>query len=256
MTQIALISDVHANVTALKAVQVYIGAECPQAIVACLGDIVGYGSAPGEAIELTMSLAETELIIGGNHDYGLVGHEGFDTDAFNSLAKAAIEKHREWLSVEEKNWLAELPMFAEHDDILLCHGSPLSTNHYIVDEFDIRECLIHPRVLQNRIVCFGHTHVPLMSTIGGRAITIRYPFEESSDAPVTVDISSHDLVFINPGSVGQPRDGDPRACFAIIDTELNTISWHRVEYDVKQERKNIRKRGLPVQLGDRLLRGH
>lgn len=255
MKHLVLLSDIHANLHALSAVLEQIKDSYPAATIACLGDTVGYGGNPSESLRIIRELADPALSIGGNHDYGLVGLPQFDIDYFNSQARRAIEIHRDLLNKEETRWLEKLPKYAQTDDVLLCHGSPLDTNHYIMDELDVLAANRHVRTHGRRLICFGHTHAQLFAPMAAHEVRLVYPFDGNPDSIVSFGFSSHDRLYINPGSVGQPRDGDPRAAFACLDFENREVLFHRVEYDIDAAAEAIRAAKLPIFLADRLYSG-
>jgi len=250
-----LVSDIHANARAFRAVLEHTSNHYPEVPMVCLGDIVGYGSDPVSALDLVNGHVRDDSCIGGNHDYGLVGMPGFDKERYNASAQAALKKHNSLLDSTRKSFLSRLPKFAQTDDVLFCHGSPLDTNHYITDEFDILRCLSSPRIMERKVICFGHTHIPSISAVRDGKARMFYPFRPRTELDAEVNFGDEDLVFINPGSVGQPRDGVAGACYAYVDTVKKFAHWHRCGYDIAAEREDIIALGLPAGLGDRLMRG-
>jgi diadenosine tetraphosphatase ApaH/serine/threonine PP2A family protein phosphatase len=241
-------------VQALTAVLEECSDRYPDVHIACLGDLVGYGGNPGEVIDTVKKAAKTGRIIGGNHDYGLVGMHEFSTEYFNSLAHRAILNHRSMIDSDQRSWLGRLPMFVEANDVLLCHGSPVHTNHYITARSDIESSLGHVRAYEKNVICHGHTHTPLFSRVQGGEIDMLYPFEKEQNEAVFA-FDDADVVFVNPGSVGQPRDKNPDAAFAFIDLEQQKAVFHRMDYDVRGAQQAIAKAGHPGFLAERLAKG-
>lgn len=221
MSTIALLSDIHANLAALEAVL----AALPKVDrIWVMGDSVGYGPDPSEVLAL---LRERDaLVVAGNHDLATATGEGIDM--FNAYAAAAVKAHRSWLSAEERDRLASLPLTTEADGFTLCHGSlrdPIW--EYVMSEAQAAATL---KLAKTPHCCNGHTHVPAVFRLGDRML-------------------------VNPGSVGQPRDGDPRAAYAILDAATATVRFERAAYDVAETQRRIRRRGLPDFLADRLAIG-
>jgi len=241
MTSIGVISDVHANITALEAVLADLHAEGVECIVCC-GDVVGYGPWPREVIARLRDV--DALCVQGNHDAASIG--AFPSDHFNADARAAIDWTRAALDQEDLQFLADLEQMYIGDDFVLVHGSlrgPLW--EYMRDAFVARESF---PLLARSIGLFGHSHIQ-----GG---FVR--FGEHVDAitpgrPIAIVPGRQYL--INPGSVGQPRDGDPRAAYAIVDLDCDSVLFKRVAYDIKPVMQRIELVGLPRRFGERLEAG-
>lgn len=248
----ALISDIHGNLEALNTVVVDIQGQDIDRIV-CLGDIVGYGPNPCQCLDSVMQ--KCELTILGNHDQAAL----FDPEGFNPVALRAIYWTRDELdrgpgpaSSINRRWdfLSELPKFHRDGDILLVHGSPRdATNEYVFPEtiYDqARMKLLFDKVTK---YCFqGHTHMPGVFTTDGEFIT---PDECDNEFPL-----SDEKLMINVGSVGQPRDEDPRSCYVILDDKKEIIQFRRIEYDVEKTIDQIYAiDDLDNMLGDRLRGG-
>ncbi len=219
---VALLSDIHANVVALDAV---LGELPAVEAIWVMGDTVGYGPDPGET--LARLRERGAVVVAGNHDRAVATGEGLEL--FNPAARTAAERHHAWLSAADRDALAALPIALEIDGYSICHGSPRDPLWEYV--FDARTAAATTSGLAAARFCVGHTHVPA---------TFRIP-----DAKV----------MINPGSVGQPRDGDPRAAFALLDVATATVDFRRVEYDIKETQRRMRERKLPEMLADRLTFG-
>jgi diadenosine tetraphosphatase ApaH/serine/threonine PP2A family protein phosphatase len=239
----ALLSDVHANLEALESVL----KACQSVRIdryVCLGDTVGYGANPNECCQLVRDL--TNLVVVGNHDAACCGR--MDTEWFNMAARAAVEEHARMLDSANMRWLEQLPYRIDLDNMLLCHGSPyrLEEFHYILDETDVEAILRHVPTRQ-RLIFVGHTH---------RGTTFIYretpALQIWEDARETIKVLPGQGYVFNVGSVGQPRDGDWRASYAILDTETMTFQLQRVQYDVDTASAKIERLGLPMALSERL----
>jgi len=237
----AIISDIHANLEALTATLRTVEDIGVDQVI-CLGDVVGYNANPNECVEI---VREREIpTICGNHDAVACGIE--DPWGFNPVALYAAMWTREHLAENNLEWLRNLPDTRTFDSFITVHGSPANRNSYL---FTWEDILPHVRYVQDqdRSLCFfGHTHSPGIF---------------STDGVYTVDDDSRfalgdgKLFFINPGSVGQPRDGDPRAAFGLIDTEKEDYELVRVAYPVKEAADRVIDEGLPHFLAERLFLG-
>ena len=239
MSTIALLSDIHANLVALEAVLVALG---PVDRIWVMGDTVGYGPDPSDVLALLRE--RRALVVAGNHDLAAATGEGLDL--FNPYAAAAARIHRSWLSAEERDLLASLPLTLETDGFTLCHGSlrdPIW--EYVLSGGQAAATL---RLAKTPHCCNGHTHVPALFRLAEGTAA---PIGPSEDAPLPLA----GRLLVNPGSVGQPRDGDPRAAYAVADTDARTLTFRRASYDVATTQQRIRSRGLPGMLADRLAVG-
>ena len=235
--RIALLSDVHANLVALEAVL----AELPAVdAISVMGDTVGYGPDPSDVIALLRE--RRAVMVAGNHDLAVATGEGLDV--FNAVAASAAVMHRGWLSAEERDYLAALPTIAQANGVTLVHGSLLDPVWEYV--WDARTAYASLSTATSDISCNGHTHVPAVFQLDGERVS-------STVGRGTVRL--HGRALVNPGSVGQPRDRDPRAAWAMLDTEERTVEFMRTGYDVKETQRRIRDRGLPSFLADRLASG-
>ena len=231
--RLAIISDIHGNIEALQQVLIQIRNEGVDSI-ACLGDIAGYGPFPNECIDLVRK--ECSTIIGGNHDAGAVGT--LSSGEFNKEGKLAIEWTRTQLTLENRDWLMDLFVSTSVGDVTLVHASPEEPEkwHYV------STCQLYERSFkhfESRFCCIGHTHIPAIV---------------SPDRSVRGYAKGQRLI-IMCGSGGHPRDGDPRASFAILDTDNDSASIIRVPYDVAKTADAIRAAGLPEFLAKRLTFG-
>src|SRR4051794_39304067 len=235
--RIAVLSDIHGNLPALEAV---LDALRPYDAVWQLGDIVGYGPQPNEVVARLAQ--ENAGGVRGNHDAAALGV--LDTDTFNDDARAALEWTTDQLDSSTRKWLATLPQRAIDEPFTLVHGSPRDpTWEYVftagvarnnLSSFDTDHCLV------------GHTHIPAIY----RERNGRMEATEPTDGE-PIDLGT-ERVIANPGSVGQPRDGDPRASAMLLDTNKQTLEWHRVEYPVEHVQQLMSERDLPPRLVRRL----
>jgi predicted phosphodiesterase len=249
----AIISDIHANLEALTAVLAQIEELGADEII-CLGDIIGYGPNPLECLDIVMD--RCKLTILGNHDQASI----FDPDGFNPVAMKAIFWTRQQLELDTRDieqsdlrwdFLGQLPRRHDEGEYLFVHGSPRDpTNEYVFPEHIYEKELM--TMLRSRFekVCFqGHTHIPGLFSDDGHFIT-----PEQNDYAFRIDQEGKSM--FNVGSVGQPRDSDPRSCFVLLDTDERTVRYHRVEYDIETTRGKIHNiPDLDNMLGDRLRGG-
>lgn len=243
-----VLSDIHANIDALEAV---LEAAPPRGYdgVVVLGDLVGYGAEPNLVVDRVRALSPV-AIVRGNHDKVAAGLES--AEGFNPTAQRSAAWTRKALSRETREYLVALPEGPRVlDDLVeICHGSPVDEDTYIFGELDAAEALA---ISQRRVCLFGHTHLPTAVALdASRSLEVLF-HGARDDRRVTFGDGRRYLV--NPGSVGQPRDGDPRAAFAILDTEAMEIHIRRVEYPVGKARDRILAAGLPKALALRLMRG-
>ena len=220
---VALLSDIHANLIALEAVLHDLPAIDA---IWVMGDTVGYGPDPADTLALLRE--RRAMLVAGNHDRAVATGEGLEL--FNSVARAAAERHRSWLGAADRDFLASLPLTREPaSGYSICHGSPRDPLWEYV--FDARTAAFAMARLTATRCCVGHTHVPATFHTGDGK------------------------VMINPGSVGQPRDGDPRAAYALLDVDRATVDFRRVEYAIGETQRRMRELKLPEMLADRLTFG-
>jgi diadenosine tetraphosphatase ApaH/serine/threonine PP2A family protein phosphatase len=238
--RVAVLSDIHANVPALDAVLSALG-EVDGIWV--LGDVVGYGGQPDEVV--ARLVAEGAIGVQGNHDAAALGRIPVDT--FNDLARDAVAWTAAALSPSARSWLASQPDRRVEGDYTLVHGSPRDPLwEYLVSipvarasmaAFETRHCLV------------GHTHLPAaFREEAGRVASLAVGHGTRLQLDERRSI-------LNPGSVGQPRDGDPRACAMLLDPGAGEVEWRRVPYDIPKAQASIRARPLPPLLADRLAAG-
>ncbi len=238
--RVAVLSDIHSNLVALDAVLQDAGAVDA---VWHLGDVVGYGPDPDAVVA---RLRERQAVgVRGNHDAAALG--GPESDWFKPAARAAAEWTRTTMSPETRTWLDGLPLRLEIGEISLVHGSPRDPLREYVTDRDRASANID--LLTTRHGLHGHTHVPVawIATPDRVALIHGRPGLGMELAP--------NRVLFNPGSVGQPRDGDPRASYLTIALPGGRVTWHRVAYDVRPVQTAIRAAGLPGRLADRLAVG-
>jgi predicted phosphodiesterase len=240
-----VLSDIHANRQALDAVLAdaqVIGYDA----VLCLGDLVGYGADPGDAIARVLALRPVGLIR-GNHDKVCSGLE--PATLFNDVAKLAAEWTHGVLTPDEAAALVALPRgpLLIDPSIEICHGAPFDEDHYIFGVADAGRAMDAARA---RICLFGHTHLPAVFTSPADPATRPAGL---ADDEMKLPVSGP--VLINVGSVGQPRDGDPRAAYGLLDMTRKTIRLRRVVYDIAGAQARILDAGLPPRLADRLAKG-
>lgn len=242
MRRLAIISDVHGNDAALETVLADVDAHGVDAIW-CLGDVVGYGPRPTRCCELVRERAELCLV--GNHDLAVLGKVG--TEDFNAEAAAATEWTRNALSDDARAFLDALEPTGTADGVQLFHASPVDP---IWDYVLTREGVLLSLVLTDApVVAVGHTHVPLAFSLVRDTLV-------GGHAPAGHDVELGDARWLlNPGSVGQPRDGDPRAAWLLLDRRSGRATFRRVEYPVERVQRELREAGLPPALAERLALG-
>ena len=224
--RIAFISDIHGNLPALEAVFRSIASFEVDSVI-CLGDIVGYGARPNECVELLRQNSIPSIL--GNHDAAIIG--SLPPSRMNTNARIAAEWTIANLNSDNRKFLQQLPMTMELQSILCVHSSPNAPDQWEY-LFSPTEAATSFSAFTQSVCFFGHTHCPVLFTnpIDGRRL-------------------------INVGSVGQPRDRDPRSCFGLYDTKSGSFRWIRVEYDFSEAARHIIEAGLPAYLAERLSSG-
>lgn len=249
--RILLLSDIHANLEAFEACMA--GAPPFDAVVN-LGDIVGYGASPNEVAERARALGK--IFVRGNHDKAATGL--MNLDDFNPMAAAAAMWTRNELSPDNLDWLRALPhgpvSLPEFPEVQLVHGSPNDEDEYVVSLGDALAPLI---TLAAPLTFFGHTHLQGGFFANGSAADGFRPEYKTVGQPesVALQLKSDARYLINPGSVGQPRDGDWRAAFALFDTDAKVVHFHRTPYNLKSAQDRIFAAKLPPRLATRLAAG-
>jgi diadenosine tetraphosphatase ApaH/serine/threonine PP2A family protein phosphatase len=240
--KILVISDIHANLTALKTVLSEAGSVDA---VWCLGDIVGYGPKPNECIQLIQEQPNMVCLL-GNHDAASIDKMSVTT--FNYEARLAVEWTKSKLTEENIEFLKNRPEFVILNEVTLAHGSPREPIlEYLLD---IRSAAENFAYFENDYCFIGHSHLPVMFTNhnGQEDVQLVFPLPDN-----TIQLKPRAIV--NPGSVGQPRDRDPRAAFAIYDDSDYTWEYRRVDYDIKETQAAMRAAYLPERHIDRLAGG-
>jgi len=236
-----IISDIHGNLEALEAAIDALSREKIDEYL-CVGDIVGYGANPAECIEKTRALKP--YIVCGNHDVASSGLIG--TSAFNEAAKAAVMWTRNNLSREHIAFLKGLNFVYKHRHFTLVHGTLEEPEvfHYMSDGYAAHRTF---RLMDTQISFVGHSHVP--GIFSHRNKKLNYFYKEK------LKFARNEKLIVNVGSVGQPRDGDPRLCYSVYDTDRNLITLKRLPYDIKKAQSKILDAGLPPFLAQRLSEG-
>ncbi len=249
--RILLLSDIHSNIEALEAC---LAAAPAHDCVVNLGDIVGYGASPNEVVERCRKMGD--FLVRGNHDKAVCGL--VDMDDFNPIAAEAVLWTRKQLTPDNLEWLKALPKGPmEMDEIpgaQFVNGSPLDEDEYLVTPRDAVEPLIASQV---GLTFFGHTHLQGSFALDKDELLGTHPAyqtvgnSEQSEFPLGADLR----YMINPGSVGQPRDGDWRAAFGLFETESRLVTFCRTPYDLRSAQDRINHAGLPKRLATRLAAG-
>ena len=244
--RVAVITDIHANRPALERVLEAIEGH-QVAETWCLGDVIGYGAEPDRCTEIVRERCDLCLV--GNHDLAVLGE--LDVSAFSAAAAAAVVWTQENAAEATLEFLRDLRPAGERQEVGLFHASPRDPVwEYVLSIEQAADCLdIQPQ----RVALIGHSHVALFFSSPDSAGDGEVRGVQALDG-ATLDLEGGRWL-INPGSVGQPRDGDPRGAWLELDTEEWTARYHRVEYEIDQAAKAIEEAGLPKQLGDRLYVG-
>lgn len=238
-----LLSDVHSNIEALEAVLRAVRRRRYDAVL-CMGDLVGYGASPNRVLSRIRKMARV-LIVRGNHDKVCCGLERGDD--FNASARASAQWTASRLMPHHREYLAALPKgpLPVTDEISICHGSVIHEDQYVFSDFDAYEAFERGGF---RVCFFGHTHIPCVFRRTSRGIEA-WPFKGDTEE-ITLEPGARYL--INPGSVGQPRDRNPKASFGEFCPETGRFVLRRVEYDVEKAAARILRAGLPANLGNRI----
>ncbi len=239
--KVLILSDIHANLEALEsALQ-----QTDYDRIWVLGDLVGYGACPNEVVEAVRRL-EPAWIVRGNHDKVCCGLA--DPDNFTDLARESALWTRDQLTAESREYLRGLPRGpVAEDPWAISHGSPLDEDEYLMTEAQV---WMQMTFTPQRICFFGHTHVPILYSRSGRMRQASYV-----DESMQVRLEADSQYFINPGSIGQPRDGDPRGCLAVLETESASLQLIKFHYPLKKAAQRILQADLPDLLAQRLYIG-
>lgn len=244
----AIIADIHSNLAALTAVLDDIEHRGGADEIWCLGDIIGYGPDPRECIAILQQT--TNICVAGNHDWAVIGSKNeVDISEFNPDAAYADQWTAQQLNDEDTEYLSNLPLVIKRDDFTLVHGSPREpVREYLLSAGAARENLAY---FETRFCLVGHSHQPVVfSCDETENCSTRY-FLPDNPVPTT----SKGRLIINPGSVGQPRDSNPDAAYAIYDSEQQLVRLYRIPYDIRSTQEKMQAHGLPVRLAARLSYG-
>jgi diadenosine tetraphosphatase ApaH/serine/threonine PP2A family protein phosphatase len=239
----AILGDIHSNLAALEAVLQDLDIRGGFDQVWCLGDVVGYGPEPHRCIELLQQYSH--MCIAGNHDWAAVG--SIDVSDFNPDAAQACRWTEQSMSVEDKEYLEYLPAILSRDEFTLVHGSPREPVwEYLLS---VGQAVDNFKYFNTGFCLIGHSHIPLLfEQLGDTVIPQDFP----DGAALTL---GKNRLIINPGSVGQPRDHDPRASYVLYNSETGTVHHYRVEYDISATQVRMQQEGLPEFLIHRLSQG-
>jgi predicted phosphodiesterase len=239
-----ILSDIHSNDEALAAVLARVRRKRFDKVVV-LGDFVGYGANPNQVVERIRKIKREKIMIRGNHDKVVVGVES--GDLFNSVALEAARWTDGRLTPANRKYIESLPMgpTVVDGDFAACHGSPLDEDAYIFSDID---AYLNFQQGHWKVCFFGHSHIPSVFTLERSAIRVEVIRGERSK----LQLDPRKRYLINPGSIGQPRDRNPHAAYAVFDSKDRVVFFDRVSYDVGRAREKILRAGLPAMLGDRL----
>lgn len=241
---LGILSDPHANLPALQTVLGDVERVRPDSLI-CLGDFVGYGAQPNEVVAALKGRCSVSLL--GNHDLVALGKPGIDVSDFNPAAAQSAQWTRDQLDATTRDFLANLQPRERFEGLELAHASlrdPIW--EYILDQ---RVAAANFEAFDFDIAIVGHTHVPAIYRLVGGSVDGIYP------KPDEVHSIDRGRFLLNPGGIGQPRDGDPRASWATLDTEARTFTVRRLDYPITEAQRAIREAGLPPILADRLSTG-
>jgi len=242
-----VLTDIHANLEALDACLEHAKARGYDRTLV-LGDLVGYGADPNAVIDRVLAL-DPAAIVRGNHDKVACGLD--QAEGFNAVAKSAAYWTFQTLTSAHRAWLAALPQGPTNvDDLVeICHGSPFDEDAYIFDELDALRAL---KVSDRPLCLFGHTHFPVTFELSDGSFDSAGP---SPSAEAQLQLRDGSKYLLNPGSVGQPRDGDPRAAYAIVDADKRCVDLFRLPYPLEAAQAKVVNAGLPEVLAQRLAVG-
>jgi diadenosine tetraphosphatase ApaH/serine/threonine PP2A family protein phosphatase len=244
-----ILSDIHANLDAFDAVLDHASGRWDRLLV--LGDLVGYGAEPNAAVDRVKAL-NPDVVIRGNHDKAASGID--DGSQFNYVARTAALWTGTQLTSENHEYLRRLPMGPVQIDALteICHGAPFDEDHYI---FDGNDAMMALHAAQRPLCLYGHTHLPaVFRLVDGDASSFEGEAPDP-DRETVVRLQRGSQYLINVGSIGQPRDGDPRAGYGVLDDETREVRLFRVPYAVEKAQQKIVAAGLPPSLANRLALG-
>lgn len=242
-----ILSDMHANWDAFEAVLRRVRRKRFDSVLV-LGDLVGYGAAPNQVVDAVRRLGPKLVLVRGNHDKVA---SGIDSGAnFNHTALIAAQWTLSRLTPSNLRYIRDLPRgpLLVAEGLSICHGSPLDEDTYVFSDVDAFEIFSR---FEMPVTFFGHTHIPSIFWLRGRSLGVQALRGESG----TIQLQPGARYLINPGSIGQPRDRDPRASYMTYDSEKAVVHWYRVEYPIAAAQRRIRRANLPHSLADRLAHG-
>jgi predicted phosphodiesterase len=241
-----IISDIHSNMEALSAVLGSVKRKKFDRVLV-LGDLVGYGASPNQVVD-TIRKLKSAVVIRGNHDKVASGIESGEN--FNRAALQSAQWTRKKLTPENRSYLLHLPQGPAEveEEMLVSHGTPLDEDAYLFSDYDAYEVF---QIMEFRLCFFGHTHLPVIYAVSNQRL---FTFRPSGDK-VKVELIGGFKYLINPGSVGQPRDKNPLASYAIYDSDSRALTFRRVPYSIPRTQEKILKAGLPSSLANRLSLG-
>ena len=241
-----VVSDLHSNAEALRVVMSRVQRKRFDSVI-CLGDFVGYGAQPNQVLDTMRTIRAKKLYIRGNHDRVAAGLE--EGGGFNPPAREAAIWTRTHLSTPNRNFLASLTVGpVQHDEVLLCHGSPFHEDEYVFTEWHAAQIFLESDA---PVILYGHTHLPVIFSMDSDGLVEGLLVRGAA----TFKLDPKKRYLVNPGSVGQPRDRNPESSFAIFDSDRRAVQFFRVGYDYTKTQTAIRKAGLPAALADRLAYG-
>ena len=242
-----ILSDMHANWDAFETVLRRARRKRFEAVLV-LGDLVGYGGAPNQVVEAVRRLGPRLFTVRGNHDKVVAGIDSGGN--FNQTALTAAQWTTGRLTPGNLRYVRELPRgpLQVEEGLAICHGSPLDEDTYVFSDVDAWEIFSR---YENPVTFFGHTHIPSMFWLEGRLLGVKAL--RGTSGRIVLEPGGRYL--INPGSIGQPRDRDPRASYMIYDSRKRVVHWYRIPYPIGEAQSRIRKAGLPNSLADRLAVG-
>jgi len=242
-----ILSDMHANWDAFETVLRRARRKRYEAVLV-LGDLVGYGAAPNQVVEAVRRLGPRLFTVRGNHDKVVAGIDAGGN--FNQTALTAAQWTTGRLTPGNLRYVRDLPQgpLRVEEGVAICHGSPLDEDTYVFSDVDAWEIFSR---YEMPVTFFGHTHIPSLFWLEGRLLGVKALRGTSG----RIVLSPGGRYLINPGSIGQPRDRDPRASYMIYDSKKRVVSWYRIPYPIGDAQSRIRKAGLPNSLADRLAVG-
>ena len=242
--RIAIVGDIHSNLSAFQALLRHAEGLGKIDTIWCLGDIVGYGPHPNESISLLRSYDHVAVV--GNHDMAACGRMG--TEEFNHAAAEAARWTEGQLTEDSRSYLLELRQVEEVGDFTLVHGSLRWPEwEYLLSGEQARG---HLELQRTRYGLVGHSHLPFVCREQGSEMPILRPASDGESVEL-----GDDRMILNPGGAGQPRDGDPRAAYALYDTDAGVVTFYRIEYDISATQRAMKKTELPRWLSERLSEG-